>query len=359
MHLPDWMRLPILDGEADANNSTSFKLVAGPDDIRTVVSYPATTNVAIDQVGTHTQLDEFARMPGGGEGVWVSVETTVSPIGGTLHIVTRGAGPNYAARLFNIARSGKSRMGAFFAPYDARPGRKGDWYAQEAEKQTQAGIWQFAPRTWQEALQGDESYVYPMFENPPGRHVVGAHPCELSACKRIAVGIDPGGVHPTAMGLWGERSSGRAHLYEEFYRTHIGAGEIEAQLVEWEQMAGRRIYVVVPQDEPTLLATLVGRGFWAGKANVDKNAGITLCTERLNTNGVTVHAGCVHHIDEFQDYRNPSVEDKTTRVVYAGDRPVKHHADCMDCMRYSLLALAQWPRESVAVRMPDGRVYAG
>jgi hypothetical protein len=359
-HLPDWMRLPILEGEADANNSTSLKLYAGPDDVRTIVSYPATANVAIDQVATHTHLDEFARMIGGGEPVWTSVSTTISQEGGTLHIVTRGAGPNYAARLWKIAMSGSTRLRAFFAPYDQRAGRDDAWYAEEAAKTTQGGIWQFAPRTWQEALQGDESYVYPMFDVPRGRHIVPAHPCELWECAKIAVGIDLGTVTPTAMGLWGERSSGRKHLYAEFYRPGIGTDDLEAQLIEWQVWARNvRIRTFSPPDEKLLIATLRGHGIDARPATTDIDMGIQVVTRHLNADGITVHESCVNHINEFADYRGTTVTDKATRVEYAGSRPIKHHADAMDEMRYAVLGLDQWLPPLVPVRLPGGLVAMG
>ncbi|HXK34139.1 MAG TPA: hypothetical protein VNM91_09025 [Dehalococcoidia bacterium] len=357
-HLPPYMRLPVGDGVADGNNSTSLKLIAGPDDVRTVVSYPATAHVAIDQTATHTHLDEFARQPGGGETVWRSVETTVAP-GGSLHIVTRGAGPNFAARLWRQALSGESRLHPFFAPWDARPGRDARWYQQELREHGEtAGLWQYAPTTWQEAIQGDDTYVYPMFDSPPGRHVKHADPCDLEDCPRVAVGIDLGAVTPTAMALVGERSSGRAHVYAEYYVVGSSLDRVEAQLQEWEQWAGRKVRVFVPPDEKLLLATLREHGFDAWRAMTELKAGIQLVRERLVTDGLTVHAECRHLRDEFADYRATVTADQTTRVEYAGERPIKHHCDLLDALRYAVAGLAQW-QDVQPVMLPDGRVYAG
>jgi hypothetical protein len=352
----------VLEGEAGADNSTSMKLYAGADDTRTIVSYPANNNVAIDQTGTHSHVDEFARMPGGGEALWQSVETTVAPEG-SLHIVTRGAGPNYAARLWRQALIGKSRLHPFFARYDARPGRDDAWLAKEAESLTEWGLYQFAPRTWQEAIQGDASYVYPMFDSPPGRHIVPAHPCELALCRRVVIGIDPGGTDPTALVLFGERTSGRIHQYAEAYGQHMTLDAIEAKIQDWWTWNGKRpLTVVVPADEATVCNTLREHlrklGIVVLFAENDRDAGIGLVTQRLNTDGLTVYSGCEETILEYQDYRIVSVTDATTKVVYAGDRPVKHHADCMDASRYAVMEFAQG-REVGSVKMAGGYTIRG
>ncbi|MDE3096869.1 MAG: hypothetical protein KGK07_12850 [Chloroflexota bacterium] len=361
-HLPPYMRLPTLEDEAGSDTSVGLKLRAGPDDTRTVVSYASTPNVAIDQTATHSHVDEFARMPWG-DRTWQAVETTVSPAGGTVHIVTRGAGPNFAAAMWQDAIAGRSKLRAFFAPYDQRPGRDDVWYAAEASSLTQAGIWQYAPRTWQEAIQGDASYVYPQFDTPAGRHIVPADPCQLAECRRAAVGLDPGAVNPTAMVLLGERTSGRCHQYAEFYRPGVGIDEIEQTLAEWAGWAGQPLRVFVPGDEKTMAATLgahgQAHGWTAHPAMREINTGIQLVTERLNTDGYTVHAGCRYTIDEFRDYRNSLVTDRLTRVEYAGDRPIKHHADAMDALRYGIAGLAAWEADPVPVRTPGGRVYYG
>lgn len=47
-HLPPWMQLPIMREEAGGDTVNSIKLDAGPDDIRTIVSYSAGPHVSID-----------------------------------------------------------------------------------------------------------------------------------------------------------------------------------------------------------------------------------------------------------------------------------------------------------------------
>lgn len=375
-HLPAWMRLPTVDDEAEADNSRSMKLYAGPDDVRRVVAYNTGRNISIDQTCTHAHLDEFARWPS--ETMWAAIQSTISP-SGSCHIVTRGAGPNFAAKVYDSAKRGRvisqsgQVMRAFFAPYDKRTGRgkteeeKQAWLARQAESfGTQSAIWQFAPRTDREALQGDDTYVYPQYENPPGRHLVSAHPCALGDCKKIAIGVDPGGVHPTAMGVWGERSSGRRHLYDEFYAQHSTDDAIEEAVVEWWIRSGSprlgKIRVFVPRDEPTLENTLRAHlaryGILVLRANTDIDEGIRTVGRYLNDNALTIHDSCVNHNNEFRDYRNTTTTDRQTKVEYAGDRPIKHHADAMDEMRYAHLGLSQW-EEYKPVRLPGGRTVMG
>ena len=83
--------------------------------------------------------------------------------------------------------------------------------------------------------------------------------------------------------------------------------------------------------------------------NKDGATGIKLVAERLNTGGLTVDPTCRHTIDEYFDYRWAGETDSTTKVRYAGERPVKHHADLMDAVRYAVMALSQ----SAGMELPE------
>jgi hypothetical protein len=366
--LPEWMRLPVVDGEAGADTSRSLMLLAGPDDVRVVKSWPVKENVSIDQSCQHAHVDEWARMRWAMQ-VINAVQSTVAP-GGSMHIVTRGAGPNEQGKMFREAMLGRNEYHALFVPWTARPRPEG-WREREAPNYTAQGIAQFAPTTWQEALQGDETYVYPQFENPPGRHVKTAPPCPLKACEKVGIGVDPGAVNPTAMLLAGERSSGGVHVYEEFYRPGVGADEVGAQCAAWwreheldEYVRRARdwVYVAVPDDEKLLAATLnsffqrARLGMRAVPAIREIRSGITLVTQRLNVNALTVGQHCVHTIEEFADYRNTTVRDAVTRVEYAGERPIRHHADAMDALRYVVNLLATWARPEVQTTATGRRI---
>ena len=119
IHLPDWLGLPLLDGPG-GDTTVSLTLDGGPDDHRVIMSYPATTDAAIDQTATHSHVDELARMPWPDQ-TWPSIESTVAP-GGSVHIVSRGAGDqNYTRELWYEAVNGTSPLHPHFEPWDQRP----------------------------------------------------------------------------------------------------------------------------------------------------------------------------------------------------------------------------------------------
>ena len=153
-HLPWFMQLPIVSKSNDM-----IRLHAGPDDMRTIVSYAASPNAAIDQSATHSHVDELARMLFG-EQTWQSVQSTIAP-GGTCHIVTRGAGDaNFVANLWEQATDGTAYLYPFFAPYTERPDRGPEWREREAASMNQQGLLFFAPETPDDALAGDDTAEY-------------------------------------------------------------------------------------------------------------------------------------------------------------------------------------------------------
>ena len=158
-HLPSWMQLPIMRDEAGGDTVNSVKLDAGPDDIRTIVSYSAGPHVSIDQTATHSHVDELARMPHP-EQTWSAIQSTVAP-GGTCHIVTRGAGADdFVSDLWEAAESGVGQLHAFFAPWTARPGRDGEWRDDQSGTLPAQQLLHFAPETPADALAGDETAEY-------------------------------------------------------------------------------------------------------------------------------------------------------------------------------------------------------
>lgn len=151
-HLPKWMRLPV-DGGRGADIDRSLRLLAGVDDKREIVRYAAGASVSIDQTATHSHVDELARMPYT-EQTWTAVETTISPLGGTCHIVTRGAGnANYSADLWHKALSGESDLHPFFAPWTKRPRAEG-FFEERKSAMTPLGLKEYCPETWEDAIGG-------------------------------------------------------------------------------------------------------------------------------------------------------------------------------------------------------------
>lgn len=163
-HLPSWLGMPILSDARGGDTATQLTLYAGPDDERQVISYAAVKNAAIDQTATHTHVDEMARMPWP-EDTWSSVESTVSP-GGSVHIVTRGAGDgNFTAKLYWKAKAGETPLHPHFEPFNARPripegavpagvDPTDVWYAQRKASMPGHQLLWLAPMTEDDALRG-------------------------------------------------------------------------------------------------------------------------------------------------------------------------------------------------------------
>lgn len=206
-----------------------------------------------------------------------------------------------------------------------------------------------------------EGLVYPMFRKET--HVKGI-PCLLSECRRVVVGVDFGGIMPTAMVLLGQRQSGRIHQYAEYYRTGAELGDMMARLELWALEARLRrgqLAVVCDTSEQVSIATLRAAGFNAFGANKERASGIKYVAQQLNGQGgqpgYSVSPECVYTIGEFGQYVWASKRDAATKVVYRGDAPIDHHADAMDALRYGLVAFGQSPeRHHVTV---GGRTYAG
>lgn len=169
--LPSWMRWPVLSDQPGGDTTRSFKLQNpdDADDVRSIVSYPATENVAIEESAQHIHLDEFSHMRAAKE-LWNSVSTTAAP-GGTVHIVTRGAGPDpYSYELWRQAVSGQAEVYAFFVDWRGRPDRDETWYDLGLSTRTLAGQRHYAPENPEDAFAGDESNVYIPLEVWDMRH---------------------------------------------------------------------------------------------------------------------------------------------------------------------------------------------
>jgi len=189
--LPEFMRLPIQTGAPGGDTASQIRYVAGTDDIRTIVSYPAVKSVAIDQTATHSHVDELARMAWP-EDTWSSIQSTIA---GSVHVVTRGAGDmNYTAALWRKAQAGETPLFAFFTPWDQRPREpvkcskcarpyhrvprygvdeeeivcegmsaheaNAAWYAEQEASLTTLQLYFLAPRNADEALSGDDQEAF-------------------------------------------------------------------------------------------------------------------------------------------------------------------------------------------------------
>lgn len=162
-HLPPWLGLPIMRGEAGGDTTKQLKLRGhDPDDERTITSYLATKDAAIAVTGSHSHVDEIARMPWP-EDTWSSVASTVA---GSVHVVSRGHGEqNFGSDLYRMAESGESPLQPLFANWrerprtpvrDLNPGEDGHtaWYAEQAATMTGQAMNYFAPENAEDALMG-------------------------------------------------------------------------------------------------------------------------------------------------------------------------------------------------------------
>ena len=157
LHLPEWLRFPIHAEEPGSDTMTSLKLDAGPDDVRTIVSYAAGPHVSIDQSATHVHVDELARMPHPEE-TWSAIQSTVAP-SGSCHIVTRGNDGDFIMMLWEAAEAGEGLLMPYFAAYTARP-RPEAWKVDQSGTMSMQQLLHFAPETAAEALAGDETSEY-------------------------------------------------------------------------------------------------------------------------------------------------------------------------------------------------------
>jgi len=186
--LPPAWGIQFLSDKAGGLTATSLLFKAHwmeKDDERAIISYASTGNVAIDVSAQHSHVDELAHMADG-DGLWNSVETTVSP-NGSCHIVSRGSGPGYMSKLWYRAETGVSKLHPYFAPWYARPGRDGAWREEHAGTLTDLGLSYFAPETPADALRGEGDSTYIPMDRWDS--IVEIFP-DLDARTPVVMGID-------------------------------------------------------------------------------------------------------------------------------------------------------------------------
>lgn len=235
--LPSWLGLAIIENEAGADTTRQLRLRGGPDDKRTIRSYAAVKDAAIDQTAMHTHVDELARMPFPAQ-TWSAVNSTV-PEGGSVHIVTRGQGDqNFTAQLWKSARSGGSPLYAHFEPFTSRPrvpvkpvppgaDPAEVWYAekQESGMPSEELDW-LAPRTWEDALRGSGEGAF-----LPEAVWLGCYDPDLPP-------LDPGSREPIVLAL-------DAGVTNDFF----AAVAVTRHPNRWEDPAVRAVQVWRPPEK--------------------------------------------------------------------------------------------------------------
>jgi hypothetical protein len=162
-HLPAAWGVRFLADEAGGKTTTELHVRApwmDAEDRRIIKSYASVKGAAIDQTAAHTHADEFNHLDElKQEPLYRSLVSTVEPDTGTMHIISRGAGPNSGADLFRQALDGSNAFFPLFVPWTERPRPEGWREAQELDLPG-VGISHFAPEEYEDALAGEETSPY-------------------------------------------------------------------------------------------------------------------------------------------------------------------------------------------------------
>jgi len=144
--LPPWLTLPV-----GVNTSHEFSLIAGEDDERLVVAYPADEDTAVEATCTHGHVDEWARM-GNPARVWQAVEPSMA---GTCHIITTGMGPNnFPAMFWRRCMAGDTDVAPIFIDALQRPDRDMKWLEDKKKAMTEEQFRREYAMSWKDALFG-------------------------------------------------------------------------------------------------------------------------------------------------------------------------------------------------------------
>lgn len=193
-NLPDDLRPDILAEIPGGDTVRSLRLrppawaAAGPDDVRTIISYNTERHVGVDLSCNHSHIDELWAMPFPRE-TWSAVASTVAPEG-TCHIISRGGGQSaFTTELWEQTQEGNSRLHLFFEPWMGRPDRDQRWYEAQAATFIGEHLARFAPETPEDALYSTDVQDF-------------VHISMWDACKDESLPpFNPGDKTPTVVGV--------------------------------------------------------------------------------------------------------------------------------------------------------------
>lgn len=142
-NLPDWMRLPA------KGTAYQVKYNAGPDDVRTLKSYPASEETAVESNCIHGHVDEWARMKNP-EAVWQAIEPSMA---GTCHLITTGRGPeNFTAKFWRRCEAEETEFVPIFVSALNRPDRDAHWLEIKRAGMTEQAFRQEFPLDAEDAM---------------------------------------------------------------------------------------------------------------------------------------------------------------------------------------------------------------
>jgi PBSX family phage terminase large subunit len=188
-------------------------------------------------------------------------------------------------------------------------------------------------RYWLGKWVGSDGLVYDRWDR--AIHVVDTVP----AHKRVVIAVDDGYTDPFVALRIVLDSDGRACVADEVYESGLLPDE-KVERVR-AMVAGDEAEVVVDSAAPDLIALLRSRGFNAVPADKGQgsvNYGIGLVQNRLAEAGdarvrLTVNAGCVNTIREFETYEwKPGADGLKDQP-----RDADNHA--MDALRYAIRSI--------------------
>ena len=328
--LPEFLKTPATFRADDAEWGTGGRILA----------FPSTPSAGVSYTLQLCVMDEAAFHPYGYQN-YAAIRPAVAR-GQTIILSTADPELGPAGFFHDMYWASKRGETGFTAVFEARrrPDRDAGWYARERAAYAGQGerFQAFYPETDAEAFVGRSGLVYPMFSE--ARHVVSKHPWEWAASKRKVAGVDWGGGDPSAITMLGMSGKQDVHQFGEFYqRGPVSVYDMAAFISAWE---GPGEVMCDPSQGvaiETLDQALSGTGWRARKADNKRSEGMESVAFLLETDRLTIHAGCVDSVAEFPGYRWRESVDPNSKERYATHTPVDHHADAHDARRYACVEL--------------------
>lgn len=347
-HLPYFLKIPI-----DTFNRETLKLEETEGEI---LALPSTENAGSGFQATIVITDEWAKHPFAGSN-FSAYRPTIADGGQHIAISTGWGSVGMYHDYFVDAVNGLNGYGWHFFGWRSKPTRDEVWYENERLAYISSGrgegrFTQENPDTWEEMFAGFEGLVYADYN--PDVHVM-LPPFLWETADIRVIGVDPAQGDPAAVVMIGVKD-GFAFVFEEWIKEGlVTEPQIAAVITKWHRKAPLHGILVDP-TEGILIATLQSRGLPAIAAYRDKDAGIGVVQSFLIAEQFA-HAPHLERIPrEFTSYEFKQRTRPGESTPYTTNTPVDHHGDCMDCIRYALVAVSMGMHDIRAGRQPDWRI---
>lgn len=352
-----WRRLPpgLQAGGVPARESFAFANES------VITGFPSTEDAGIGETNRLVIFDEWAFHPYG-EANLAAVLPTISAGGQFIALSTADPelGPTgHFHDAYQAAAAGESGFQGVFVPWWARPERQTAggspdpaWLDHERRRYaslTSEAFDAFYPANPEDAFQGRDGLVYPMFD--PQHHVRETPPVPWDETWSRRYATDYGGGDPSAVvvaGTWrgvGEGFS-RIHVYGLHYRSS-GAPTVEeivGYLGQWSGDVGWTQGEGDPAPGGEVInASLRASGFPCRRGHAKRDEGIGLVGQYLERGWLTFDPSCAALFRELRSYRWKPGTDPNSKERYATKTPADHHADALDALR--LLVVGVWRDE--------------